>query len=110
MSSLLGPFRKSSTLTIKYRPGSKMLLVDALSRCPARYSQEIRLDLRVDYIAFNSAWIEKLREATCEDPMLATVYQLTQHGWPKERRRVPAVARYYWELSRRVKHRRWSTP
>ena len=80
-------------MTIKYRPGSEMLLADALSRCPARYSQEIRLDLRVDYIAFSMAWIEKLREATCEDPVLATVYQLAQHGWPNERRRVPAVAR-----------------
>ena len=63
-----------------------MLLVDALSRCPARYSQEIRLDLRVYYIAFSMAWIEKLREATCQDPVLATVYQLAQHGWPNERR------------------------
>ena len=34
-----------------------MLLADALSRCPARYSQEIKLDLHVDYIAFTSAWI-----------------------------------------------------
>ena len=73
-------------MTIKYRPGSEMLLADALSRCPARYSQEIRLDLRVDYIAFTSAWIEKLREATCEDPVLVTVYQLAQHGWLNERR------------------------
>ena len=85
-------------MTIQYRPGSEMLLADTLSRCPARYSQEIRLDLRVDYIAFTSAWIEKLREATCEDPVLATVYQLAQHGWPNERRRVPAVARYYWDF------------
>ena len=85
-------------MTIMYRPGSEMLLADALSRCPARYSQEIRLDLCVDYIAFSMAWIEKLREATCEDPVLATVYQLAQHGWPNERRQVPAVARYYWDF------------
>ena len=85
-------------MTITYRPGNEMVLADALSRCLARYSQEIRLDLRVDYIAFSTAWIEKLREATCDDPVLATVYQLTQHGWPNERRRVPAVARYYWDF------------
>ena len=48
-------------MEIKYKPGSEMLLADTLSRCPARYSQEIKLDLHVDYIAFTSAWIEKLR-------------------------------------------------
>ena len=59
-------------MKIEYKPGSEMLLADALSRCPARYSQEIKLDLRVDYIAFTSAWIETLRETTCKDPVLST--------------------------------------
>ena len=85
-------------MEIKYKPGSEMLLADALSRCPARYSQEIKLDLCVDYIAFTSAWIETLRETTCEGPVLSTVYQLVQHRWPKERRRVPNVAKYYWHF------------
>ena len=85
-------------MKIQYKPGSKMLLADALSRCPTRYSQEIKLDLHVDYIAFTSAWIEKLKETTCEDPVLSTVYQLIQHRWPKERRRVPAVVKYYWDF------------
>ena len=85
-------------MKIEYKPGSEMLLADALSRCPARYSQEIKLDLRVDYIAFTSAWIETLKETTCEDPVLSTVYQLVQHRWPKERRRVPNVAKYYWDF------------
>ena len=26
------------------------------------------------------------------------MYQLVQHGWPKERRRVPNVAKYYWDF------------
>ena len=85
-------------MKIEYKPGSEMLLADALSRCPARYSQEIKLDLCVDYIAFTSAWIETLKETTCEDLVLSTVYQLVQHGWPKERRRVPNVAKYYWDF------------
>ena len=62
-------------MKIEYKPGSEMLLADALSRCPARYSQEIKLDLHVDYIAFTSTWIETLKETTCEDPVLSTVYQ-----------------------------------
>ena len=47
--------------------------------------------------SFTSAWIEKLRETTCKDLVLSTVYQLVQHGWPKERR-VPAIAKYYWDF------------
>ena len=65
-------------VTIKYRPGKEMQLADALSHCPARASQEIKLDMRVDYIAFTKPWIEKLKDSTQRDPILATVYQLTQ--------------------------------
>ena len=55
-----------------------MLLADALSRYPSRASGEIKLDMRVDYIAFSKTWIAKLKDTTREDPILGTVYQLTQ--------------------------------
>ena len=45
-------------MEIKYKPAVKCFWQDTLSRCPARYSQEIKLDLCVDYIAFTSAWID----------------------------------------------------
>ena len=67
-------------MTIRSRPGKEMLLADALSRCPSRASGEIKLDMRVDYIAFSKAWIAKLKETTREDTILGTVYQLTQQG------------------------------
>ena len=54
-----------------------MQLADTLSRCLARASQEIKLDMQVDYIAFTKPWIEKLKESTQRDPILATVYQHT---------------------------------
>ena len=85
-------------VTIKYQPGEEMQLADALSRCPARASQEIKLDMRVDYIAFTKPWIEKLKDSTQRDPILATVYQLTQQGWPHQRRHVPCLARRYWDF------------
>ena len=85
-------------VTIKYRPGKEMQLADALSRCPARASQEIKLHMRVDYIAFTKPWIEKLKDSTQRDPILATVYQLTQQGWPHQRRHVPRMARRYWDF------------
>ena len=86
-------------VTIKYRPGGEMQLANALSRCPARASQEIKLDMRVDYIAFMKPWIEKLKDSTQRDPILATVYQLTQQGWPHQRRHVPCLARCTVSLS-----------
>ena len=75
-----------------------MQLDDALSRCPARASQETKLDMRVDYIAFTKPSIEKLKDSTQRDPILATVYQLTQQGWLHQRRHVPRLARRYWDL------------
>ena len=85
-------------VTIKYRPGPEMQLVDALSCCPARASPEIKLNMRVDYVAFSRSWIEMIKEQLLEDPILATVYQLTQQGWPHERRHVPHVARRYFDF------------
>ena len=85
-------------VTIKYRSGKEMQLANTLSRCPARASQEIKLDMRVDYIAFMKPWIEKLKDSTQRDPILATVYQLTQQGWLHQRRHVPRLARRYWDF------------
>ena len=65
-------------VTIKYRPGKEMLLTDALSRCPSQALGEIKLDMRVNYIAFSKTWIAKLKDTMREDPILSTVYQLTQ--------------------------------
>ena len=85
-------------VTIRYRPGKEMLLADALSRCPSQASGEIKLDMRVDYIAFSKTWIAKLKDTTREDPILGTVYQLTQQGWPHQRRHTPRMARAYWDF------------
>ena len=75
-----------------------MLLADALSRFPSRASWQIKLDMRVDYIAFSKTWIAKLKDTTREDPILGTVYQLTQQGWPHQRRHTPRMARAYWDF------------
>ena len=58
-----------------------MQLANVLSHCPVRTSPEIKLDMRVNYIAFTKPWIEKLKDSTQRDPILGAVYQLTQQGW-----------------------------
>ena len=73
-------------VTIRYRLGKEMLLTDALSRCDSQASGEIKLDMRVNYIAFSKTWIAKLKDTMREDPIFATVYQLTQQGWSHQRR------------------------
>ena len=85
-------------ISIKYRPGKEMQLANALSRCPVRASQEISLDMQVDYIAFTKPWIEKLKDSTQREPILAMVYQLTQQGWPHQRRHIPHLVRRYWDF------------
>ena len=37
-------------------------------------------------------------DRTQRDPILAMVYQLTQQGWPHQRRHVPCLARRYWDF------------
>ena len=54
--------------------------------------------MRVDYIAFSKTWIAKLKDTTREDPILGMVYQLTQQGWPHQRRHTPKMARVYWDF------------
>ena len=56
-------------------------------------------DHQASHGAANSApWIEKLKDSTQRDPILVTVYQLTQQGWPHQRRHVPRLARRYWDF------------
>ena len=43
-------------------------------------------------------WIEKMKDSTQRDPILATVYQLTQQGWLHQRRQVPRLMRRYWDF------------
>ena len=67
-----------------------------LLRCPPRISSEIKLDMWVDYIAFNKDWIEKLRDPWTQDLLLGTVHQYTQQLWPHQWRYVLWIARRYW--------------
>ena len=75
-----------------------MQLVDALSRCPARASHEIKLNMCVDYVSISRLWIKTIKESLQEYPILARVYQLTQQGWPHQRRHVSHIARRYFNF------------
>ena len=89
-------------MVITYWPGKEMLLADALSCLPSRANNtEIKLDLWVDAISFavfSSSQLTRTTMETQKDPILLTVHWLTLNGWPRVRRRVPRVARNYWDF------------
>ena len=75
-------------VTIRYRPGKEMLLADALSQVPPHeLLGEIKLDMRVDYIALQQDLDSQTQGYHQGRPhSWAWSYQLTQQGWvtPKE--------------------------
>jgi len=96
---------------IIYKPGTKMILSDTLSRLPNRAkTDEIPLDLQVDSITlddlevpqnialvnFGATRQDELQRETVNDPTLSTVKQLIVSGWPDSIKEVPETARPYW--------------
>ena len=61
-------------LAIRYKPGKDIEQVP----------QQGIWGTSEDYVAFNKAWTAKLKEATREDPITGTVYQLIQQAASKE--------------------------
>ena len=80
LDSIECSFNYSNTISLLGTSlGRTCCLLNACEQMPQLHvSEEIKLDMRVNYIAFNKIWIAKLNEATWEDPILSTVYQLTQ--------------------------------
>ena len=96
-------------VTIKYRPGKEMQLADALSRCLARASQEIKLDMRVDYIAFTKPWIEKLKDSTQRPHSSDGVSAHTTRLAASKKTRT-TFSEEIRGLQRRTVNRRWNAP
>ena len=66
--------------TIKYMPGTKMQLQDALSKLSnIRQRDEIPLDLWVDHIAFSDTNLAQVCKETKSCQLLSTVYRLTHN-------------------------------
>ena len=87
-----------------------MLLADALSRCPSRASGEIKLDMRVDYIAFSKTWIAKLKDTTREDPILGTGLPAHSAGVATSKEAYSQNGQGVLGLQRPALHRRGTAP
>ena len=96
-------------VTIKYRPGKEMQLDDALSHCPARASQEIKLDMRVDYIAFMKPWIEKLKDSM-QRPHPSHGVSTDTTRLAASKKTCTTSSEEILGLQRRTINRRWNAP
>ena len=97
---------------IVYRPGSEMVLADALSRLPNREQcKDIDLDIRVDCININIDTVElrniglinfsedkqsQLIMETSRDRTLNALKEYVYNGWPENIKELPTELRAYW--------------
>jgi len=97
---------------IIYRPGSQMILADALSRLPNPENKgDIDLDHRVDsadieidtvdlrnicLINFSDQKQSDLLVETTRDPILNQLKEIICNGWPENIKGLPTALRQYW--------------
>ena len=87
---------QSYDLKIRYRPGSMMLVADALSRSPSKNRTTIDLDVRVDMVQFSSQKLKSIIHETNKDENLPALKEMVFEGWPDKQKQVPAPIRPYW--------------
>ena len=95
---------------VTYRPGSKMLLTDTLSRLPnLQKDQMLELDtqvgsimieevnnIHIDMLNFSPEKQRQIREETSKDESLRALAQIIYTGWPETRQELPTRVREYW--------------
>lgn len=97
---------------VTYRPGSQMILADALSRLPNEENKgSFDLDNRIDFIdiEINTAKLvevaminlgsekkKSIKEETPQDPVLNALKELVYNGWPNNIKELSPELRSYW--------------
>ena len=82
-------------LTIRYKPGTEMLLADPMSRLnPLPIEESLNLQ-KVCLVQFSGARVDTLRQDTSSDPELSALPETIYFGWPEKQKQVPAQLRKY---------------
>ena len=85
-------------VTVSYRPGKEMLLVDTLSCLSNPGNQDtIKLDVRIDHHSFTTSRLQQLKTETAQKPLLSLAYRYALDGWPESRRHILRIIRVYWD-------------
>ncbi|KAK3108757.1 hypothetical protein FSP39_014959 [Pinctada imbricata] len=87
-------------LTVKYKPGSTMYVADTLSRAYLHEANEQLIpNLEINslsYLPMSTERYHELQIATSRDPELIVLQDITQSGWPNNKRDVPECIRHYY--------------
>ena len=82
--------------TIKYKPGTEMLLADPMSRLNPLPCEE-SLDLqKVCLVCFSDENLNALKRDTSSDPELSPLREIIYSGWPGKQKQVAVPLRKYW--------------
>ena len=89
-------------ITIKYLPGHKVVVADALSRVSPSGRTVIRgLDVTIHEMT-NQPYVHnriaQIQKATREDQVLQLLMQQIMEGWPQHCKSLPVVLRPFWQL------------
>ena len=85
---------KQDDVTVCYRPGKEMLLVDTLSCLPSPCNHDtLKLDVRIDHHGFTASRLQQLKTEIAQDPVLSLAYRYTLDGWSESRRCMPIIIR-----------------
>ena len=88
-------------ITIKYVPGQKVPLADALSRVSPSGKTEIKgLDVTIHDVTttLNHVQVEAIQKATREDQVLQMLMQQMMQGWPDHIKLLPVALKPFWQL------------
>ncbi|KAJ8023319.1 hypothetical protein HOLleu_35705 [Holothuria leucospilota] len=81
---------------IVYKPGSSMVISDALSRLPNQRKMETDEGPNIDLINFGTQKQDALRKETSQDPCLRALCQVITTGWPGTCKELPTDLRPFW--------------
>ena len=88
-------------ITIKYVPGQKVPVTDALSRVSPSGKTEIKgLDVTIHDLTttLNYVQVEAIQKATREDQVLQMLMQQMMQGWPDHIKLLPVGLKPFWQL------------
>ena len=88
-------------ITIKYVPGQKVPVADALSRASHSGKTEIKgLDVTIHDLTttLSHVQVEAIQKATREDQVLQMLMQQMRQGWPDHIKLLPVALKPFWQL------------
>ena len=82
---------------IIYHPGKEMTLADGSSRLPNKKTkEEIKLNVRVDFVQFSTEKLTQIHQATKADPLICRLRENILQGWPNTFREISKNLQPYW--------------